>query len=127
MASFPIPAAPVNANPPARHSFRPLVAPPAITHWTDDVGAVHVLLAGRRRSDCYELIPISTDLGGAAFRWFRPGAECYDVLANGTDSSCTCPGFCYTAGCKHLHATFALIESGVLRPAPDSAAADDAA
>lgn len=108
--------------------FRPLLAPPVVTHWADEVGAVHVLLSGRRKADGYEIIPISTDMGGAAFRWFKRGGECYDVLCNGRESSCTCPGWAFTSGCKHLHATFALLESGVLRLAPGSAAghADDA-
>ncbi len=105
--------------------FRPLVAPPQATYWTDEVGAVHVLLSGRRKADAYELVPLSTDLGGCAFRWFKSGGESYDVLVNGTDSSCTCPGFCYTSGCKHIETTFALLELGVLAVAPGSAGGED--
>ena len=105
--------------------YRPLVAPPQSTYWTDEVGAVHVLLSSRRKADAYEIIPISTDIGGAAFRWFKSGGESYDVLANGTDSSCTCAGFCYTSGCKHIQTTFALLELGVLRVAPDSAGVEE--
>ncbi len=122
MNTFPANARPVN---PERQPFRPLIAPPQAAYWTDEVGAVRVLLSSRRKADAYELIPLSTDLGGAAFRWFKSGGESYDVLTNGTDSSCTCAGFCYTGGCKHLQTTFALLESGVLAVAPDSAACGD--
>ncbi len=109
---------------PERPPFRPLIAPPTVTYWTDEVGAVHVLLSGRRKADSYELIPISTDIGGCAFRWFKQGGESYDVLVHGADSSCTCPGFCYTSGCKHLQTTAELLGLGVLRVAPASQACD---
>ncbi len=124
MNTFPENARSVN---PERQPFRPLVAPPQTTYWTDEVGAVHVLLSSRRKADAYELVPLSTDLGGAAFRWFRSGGESYDVLASGTDSSCTCAGWSYTGGCKHLQTTFALLELGVLAVAPGSAGDEDAA
>ncbi len=124
MNTFPENARSVN---PERTPYRPLVAPPQTTYWTDEVGAVHVLLSSRRKADSYELIPISTDLGGAAFRWFKSGGESYDVLASGTDSSCTCAGWSYTGGCKHLQTTFALLELGVLAVAPCSAGDEDAA
>ena len=115
---------------PTRQPFRPLLAPPAVTYWTDECHAVHVLLSGKRTTDSYELIPLSTEIGGVAFRWFKQGGECHDVLVCGADSSCTCPGFCYTSGCKHVQTTFELLEAGVLTPAPASAAGecdDDAA
>ena len=124
MSTFPENARPVKAE---RQPFRPLVAPPQTTYWTDEVGAVHVLLSGRRKADAYELIPISTDIGGVAFRWFKQGGESYDVLANGADSSCTCAGWSYTGGCKHLQTTFELLELGVLAVAPGSAAGDEEA
>ncbi len=119
MNSFTPSASPVK---PESAPFRPLLAPPAATYWRDECNALHVLLSGRRKADAYELIPLSTDIGGAAFRWFKPGGESYDVLVNGHDSSCTCAGWSYTGGCKHLQTTHELLASGVLSVAPDSAA-----
>ena len=126
MATFPSQPGPVK---PVRQPFRPLVAPPAASYWTDECHAVHVLLSGKRATNSYELIPISTEIGGVAFRWFKQGGECYDVLVHGTDSSCTCKGWSYTGGCKHVQTTHELLELGVLQPAPASAAGecDDAA
>ncbi len=49
------------------------------------------------------------------------------MLVNGTDGSCTCSGWAYTGGCKHLQTTLELLELGVLDVAPDSAAGDDEA
>jgi hypothetical protein len=103
---------------PGRAPFRPLKAAPQATYWTDEAGAVHVLLSSRRQADAYELVPIATDFGGAAFRWFKRGGECYDVLCCGDQSSCSCAGWAYTGSCKHVHWTFALLEAGVLTPAP---------
>ena len=125
MATVPANASAVNP----RSDFRPLKAPPQITYWTDAEGRVHVLLSSRRKADAYELIPLSTDIGGCAFRWFRSGAESYDVLAHGDESSCSCAGWAYTGGCKHLQTTAELLTLGVLQVAPGSMAdeCDDAA
>jgi hypothetical protein len=122
MSTLPDRSAPVK---PERLPFRPLLAAPQATYWTD-AGVVHVLLSSRRKADAYELIPLSTDIGGCAFRWFKKGGESYDVLASGTDSSCSCAGWAYTGGCKHLQTTFELLKLGVLTVAPDSGC-DDAA
>jgi len=47
------------------------------------------------RSKTYHVIPISTDIGGAAFRLHKLGTSTtYDLLMNGTQSSCTCDGCC---------------------------------
>ncbi|HVS37426.1 MAG TPA: hypothetical protein VMS17_17825 [Gemmataceae bacterium] len=120
---------PANANrvKPTRQPFRPLLAPPAVTYWNDDCGALHVILHRGRDRNGYELIPLSTDFGGVAFRWFKAGGECCDVLVSGTDSSCTCAGWTYTGGCKHLQTTAELLQMGVLNPPPGSAASDDEA
>ena len=105
--------------------FRPLVAPRTATYWKDECGAVHVLLSSRRKADSYEVIPLSTDLGGCAFRWFRPEpANTYDILLRGSESSCTCAGWAYTGGCKHIQTTFELLDLGVLTVAPGSNADD---
>ena len=111
-------AAPVN---PARLPFRPLLSGPQASYWTDDFGTLHVLLSSRRDTTGYELIPLSTDHGGCAFRWFKAGGECHDVLCHGEESSCSCKGWAYTSGCKHQETTFALLTLGVLRTAPASA------
>ena len=49
------------------------------------------------------------------------------MLANGADGSCTCAGWSYTGGCKHLQTTFGLLELGVLAVAPGPAAGDEEA
>ena len=109
---------------PAVQLFRPLLSAPQASYWTDEVGAFHILLSGRRAVNAYELIPLSTDLGGVAFRWFKQGGESYDVLINGQESSCSCKGWAYTGGCKHIQTSFELLELGVLHAAPDTAAGD---
>ena len=114
---MPVSHSPAPSVKPTRQPFRPLLAPPAVAHWTDECQAVHVLLSGKRTTDSYELVPLSTEVGGVAFRWFKAGGECYDVLVCGTDSSCTCPGWSYTAGCKHVQTTFELLE-GRADPGP---------
>jgi len=121
MHTFPQASAPVKAEP---RPFRPLLAAPQASYWTDETGRLCVLLSGRRATDAYELIPLSTDIGGVAVRWFKRGGEGYDVLCHGGESSCSCKGWAYTGGCKHIQTTFELIELGVLRAAPDSAAGD---
>jgi hypothetical protein len=118
MATVRTNAAPVN---PSRLPFRPLLTVPQASYWRDECHALHVLLSGKRATTSYEVIPLSTDIGGAAFRWFKRGGESYDVLCNGHDSSCSCKGWAYTGGCKHLEITFALLTLGVLETAPASA------
>ena len=93
MASLRSPSAPVK---PERPPYRPLLSAPQASYWTDEVGAFHILLSSRRKTAAYDLLPLSTDFGGAAFRWFQPEGECYDVLVHGTDSSCSCKGWAYT-------------------------------
>jgi hypothetical protein len=121
MPSVPRPRPPVQ---PARLPFRPLLSAPQASYWRDETGRLCVLLSGRRATDAYELIPLSTDIGGCAFRWFKRGGESYDVLAHGGESSCSCKGWAYTGGCKHLETTFDLLKLGVLSAAPDSAAGE---
>ena len=117
--------APVNPRLP----FRPLLSAPQASYWRDECHALRVLLSGRRKAEAYEVIPLSTDIGGAAFRWFKAGGESCDVLCHGDESSCSCAGWAYTGGCKHLETTFALLTLGVLETAPASAGGecDDAA
>jgi hypothetical protein len=114
---------------PERPAYRPLLSAPAAAYWTDETGRLCVLLSSRRKADAYELIPLSTDLGGCAFRWFKTGGESYDVLVHGADSSCTCKGWAYTGGCRHIQTTFELLELGAMAVAPGSAGGecDDAA
>lgn len=109
---------------PAVQLFRPLLSAPQASYWTDETGRLCILLSGRRAINAYELIPLSTDLGGVAFRWFKRGGESYDVLINGQQSSCSCIGWAYTGGCKHIQTTFELLELGALQAAPGSAAGE---
>ena len=44
----------------------------------------------------------------------------YDVLLNGRETSCTCPGHAYRGKCKHVEALEALIAAGKL-PTPTGA------
>src|ERR1700675_1075358 len=68
-----------------QHSFPPPPAP-AAPYWADEAGRLCILLSSRRKADAYELIPLSTDIGGCAFRWFKKGGgESYDVPARRTD------------------------------------------
>lgn len=126
MSSLTTSPAPVKAE---RLPYRPLLSAPQASYWTDEVGAFHILLSSRRATKSYELLPLSTDFGGAAFRWFQSGGECYDVLVNGAESSCSCKGWAYTGGCKHVQTTFELLELGVLSvaPGPMGGDCDDAA
>ena len=126
MATVSSAAAPVKAEP---LPYRPLLSAPQASYWTDEVGAFHILLSTRRATKSYELLSLSTDIGGCAFRWFQSGGECYDVLVNGVESSCSCRGWAFTSGCKHLQTTAELLQLGVLKVAPGSAAGecDDAA
>ncbi len=117
MSTLPRPRPPVQP-------FRPLLSAPSAAYWTDETGRLCILLSGRRAANAYELIPLSTDQGGCAFRWFKTGGESYDVLVNGTESSCSCKGWAYTGGCKHIQTSFELLELGVLHAAPDSADGD---
>jgi hypothetical protein len=107
-----------------RLPFRPLNAPPMI-EYRHEAGDLIVTLIDRRQTE-YLIQPLSSDVGGCAFRWRKlqgDRAE-YDVLANGSDSSCSCAGHTYTDGCKHIHALFQLLGDGVLNVAPGSAAGD---
>ena len=92
-------------------------------------GRVEVTITRDGRVTFYRIEPISSDIGGMAFRWWKASErngwlrECYDVLVNSTHDSCTCPGHCYTEReCKQ--ATADLLKLGVLKPAPASAASD---
>ena len=126
MSSLTTSRPPVKAE---RLPYRPLLSAPQAAYWTDEVGAFHILLSGKRATKSYELLALSTDIGGAAFRWFKQGGECYDVLVNGVESSCSCRGWAFTSGCKHLQTTAELLQLGVLSVAPGTAGGecDDAA
>ena len=77
---------------------------------------------GRRASaKFYHLQEIETQLGGRAFRLepfstdkLATGESEYVVLLAGPDSSCTCPGHCFTGGCKHATALVAFAAEGRL-------------
>ena len=108
-----------------RPSFRPVKTVDEIS-WSDFQNRPEVTIHHNGRAKTYHVIPISTDIGGAAFRLHKLGTSTtYDLLMNGTQSSCTCDGFCWTGGCCHLTAVQMLLEDGTLQVAPGSAACND--
>jgi hypothetical protein len=110
---------------PARPSFRQVKTVDEIS-WSDFDNRPKVTIHHNGRSKTYHVIPISTDIGGAAFRLHKLGTSTtYDLLMNGDQSSCTCEGYCYIGGCCHLAAVQMLLDDGTLQVAPDSAAGDD--
>jgi SWIM zinc finger len=116
------PALPVK---PIRSPFRPVKSVDSIS-WSDFGYRPEVTIHRGNLKQTYHVIPISTDIGGAAFRLHKLGTPTtYDLLINGTESSCTCPGFEYTDGCRHLTAVQMLLEDGTLSVAPGSAAGDE--
>jgi hypothetical protein len=122
MSTVSVPFAPVNR---VRAAFRPVKTVDEIS-WSDFENRPEVSIHHNGRAKTYHVIPISTDLGGAAFRLHKLGtALTYDLLVNGTESSCTCEGFCWTGGCCHLTAVQMLLDDGALNVAPGSAAGDD--
>ena len=123
MNTFPADARPVN---PERAAFRPRCAA-GRDLLARRVPSVHVLLSGRRKADAYGLIPISTDIGGAAFRWFKQGGESYDVLGERPRFQRHLRGLAYTGGCKHLQMTFELLRLAALAVAPGSTSGDEEA
>ena len=79
---------------PARAAFRPVKTVDEIG-WSDFDNRPEVTIRHNGRSKTYHVIPISTDIGGAAFRLHKLGTSTtYDLLMNGTQSSCTCDGCC---------------------------------
>jgi hypothetical protein len=118
------PTRPVKSH--IRLPFRPVKTVDEIS-WSDFDNRPEVTIHYRGRRKTYHVIPLSTDIGGAAFRLHKTdgSGESYDLLVNGTESSCTCDGFCYTGGCCHLTAVQMLLEDGALSVAPGSAASDE--
>jgi hypothetical protein len=112
----------------ARADFRPLKQPPTGTYRQRE-NRLEVTLTKHGRQTTYHVFAVSTDIGGCAFRWHKMGGsgDVYDVLLNGTHSSCTCPGWAWSEGCKHGHCTKKLLDLGVLTIAPESNASDDEA
>ena len=78
----------------------------------------HTLEIGSgRRSKWYHVEAVPSDFGRA----FRLDAalgdklahgEEYHVLLAGRETSCSCPGFCYTGGCKHASVLLSLASEG---------------
>jgi hypothetical protein len=83
-----------------------------------------VLVTGKSRrasAKLYHVEEIPTQIGGRAFRLepfstdrLATGESEYVVLLAGPDSSCTCPGHCFTGGCKHATALVAFAAEGRL-------------
>jgi hypothetical protein len=116
---------PALAVKPSRPSFRPVKTVDEIS-WADFDNRPEVTIHRGNERKTYHVIPISTDIGGAAFRLHKLGTSTtYDLLINGDQSSCTCDGCCWTGGCCHLTAVQMLLDDGVLNVAPGSAGYDD--
>jgi hypothetical protein len=108
-----------------RPAFRPVKTVDEIS-WSDWDNRPEVTIHHNGRSKAYHVIPISTDIGGAAFRLHKLGTSTtYDLLLGRGESSCTCDGFCWTGGCCHLTAVQMLLHDGVLQYAPGSAGYED--
>jgi hypothetical protein len=118
------PTRPVKSH--IRLPFRPVKTVDEIS-WSDFHNRPEVTIHCHGRRKTYHVIPLSTDIGGAAFRLHKTdgSGESYDLLMHGTESSCTCDGFCYTGGCCHLTAVQMLLEDGALSVAPGSAGYED--
>lgn len=115
--------------------FRPMAAAlaeiPTRSYRIREGGRVEVKLprSKRRPSElcAFHVVPISSDIGGVAYRLFKMDGSgtSYDVLVGGGNDSCTCPGFCWRErACKHYLAVRTLIDLGILKSPPGSAAAD---
>ena len=116
--------APAPSVKPTRPAFRPVKTVDEIS-WADFDNRPEVTIHHNGRAKTYHVIPISTDIGGAAFRLHKLGTSTtYDLLLGRGESSCTCDGYCWTGGCCHLTAVQMLLEDGVLQVAPGSAADD---
>jgi hypothetical protein len=103
MASFAASRPPVNPVPP----FRPVQTCDKVTlHGT--AGPLLLEIHTGKRSKQYHVHPVDSDFGRAYTLVNRVTGEAYDVLLDGHASSCTCPGFQFTGGCKHLAALAAL-------------------
>lgn len=75
-------------------------------------GAVKIALARLER--CYVLTPIASDFG-RAFQMENMGCTItYNVLLDGNNTSCDCPGRTYTGHCKHLDTVRELVAAGKL-------------
>lgn len=75
-------------------------------------GAVEIALDRLERA--YLLTPFASDFG-RAFQLEKIGTTTvYNVLLDGHDSSCDCPGFTYTGHCKHLDTIRELVAAGRL-------------
>jgi hypothetical protein len=110
---------------PVRPSFRAVQTVDEIS-WSDFDNRPEVTIHHNGRSKTYHVIPLSTDIGGAAFRLHKLGTPMtYDLLLGHNESSCSCDGYCWTGGCSHLTAVQMLLDDGVLQYAPGSAAGDE--
>jgi len=93
-------------------------------HELDNGRFALVLMTGtgkRAKQKFYHVEEIATEIGGRAFRLtpfsqdtLADGSGEYVCLLHGPDSSCTCPGHCYSGGCKHISALLAFAAEGRL-------------
>lgn len=84
-------------------------------HFGSVAGIGFLLTTGTRpKVKCYEVRPADSDFGRAFTVLSCADGKTYDVLLDGHGSSCTCPGFCWTGGCKHLSSLLKLVGEGRL-------------
>lgn len=92
---------------------------------TTTSGKTILWLTENGKARAYVLTPLPSDFGTA----YRLGKadngdghmEEYDVLLNGRETSCTCPGRTYRHTCKHVEALLALTAAGKLAaPKPEA-------
>jgi hypothetical protein len=75
-------------------------------------GGFLLQIGAGRLTKSYAVTPAPSDFGTAYRVESRVEGKAYDVLLDGPATSCTCPGFCYTGGCKHVAALLALQAEG---------------
>jgi hypothetical protein len=71
-------------------------------------GGFWLAIGAGKKSKSYNVRPIDSDFGKAFEVQSRTDGEVYHVLLAGPETTCTCPGYCYTSGCKHVSALLRL-------------------
>jgi hypothetical protein len=124
MSPVPAPAPAVKPDRPAnpaphveddRPFTRPVQTAERVTMQLGPMAGGFLLLIGAGpRTKSYAVTPAVADFGSAYRVESRVEGNAYDVLLDGHASNCSCPGFSYTGGCKHLSALLSLQAEGRL-------------